>query len=113
MTMYNVYHRYDIDGGFGDAIHEETLIATVECTKEEIEKFIKNFDKEEAYAKPYDLLCCHSIRVEETGPITIEELYKDPYGDGGMYARIIEGYKQKIGGRNERGIRRDTTMPPE
>lgn len=27
MTVYNVYHVYDVDGGFGDAVYAENYVA--------------------------------------------------------------------------------------
>lgn len=115
MALYNVYHIYDEDGGFGDAVSMEQHVATVECTKEEIEEFIKEFDKTEAYDHPYATLECHTIRVEEARTVTMEELRKDPYGDGGWFARQVEGYKKYKKGEedNGRGIQGDTKMPPE
>ena len=62
--MYAIYHIYDADGGFGDAVMEEDHVATVMATEEEIKVFLKKWDKPEVYEHPYDDLACHHVRAE-------------------------------------------------
>ena len=77
--LYLVKHCYDVDGGFGDAVAVEDVIGIVECTKEEIDKFIKDFDKSEVYDTPYSDLYHHGIEVEAVHIMTISDIRKDPY----------------------------------
>ena len=55
---YGVFHRYDEDGGFGDAIRQKDLICI--------------FDSEEKYSEPYDMLYCGELEVREL-PTTYDE----------------------------------------
>lgn len=62
---YDVYHIYDIDGGFGDAVYEESKVATFE-SKEDAEKFVEKFNNPHVYYKPYDELNCGILEIRES-----------------------------------------------
>ena len=59
--LYQIFHCYDVDGGFGDAVPEEDIIATVDATPEEIEAFLKEWDHPRIYDRPYGELWEHHI----------------------------------------------------
>ena len=62
--IYGVYHLYDVDGGFGDAISQKDLLC-VFLNKEEAEKFAKEYENEHVYDTPYAPLYCGTMVVEE------------------------------------------------
>ena len=63
--FYNIFHCYDVDGGFGDAVHKRECVATVKATEKQIDNFIKEWNKPRIYERPYSCLYEHSIRVEK------------------------------------------------
>lgn len=62
--MFEVIHKYDVDGGFGDAIPEEDVVARFE-TESEAKEFVARFAKPHIYSKPYDELWCGELVFEE------------------------------------------------
>ena len=72
--MYAVYHMYDTDGGFGDAIPQENMVGIVMATEEEINAFVEKWDKPEVYDRPYADLYHHIVRAEKIDITTLEEL---------------------------------------
>jgi len=76
--LYNIYHAYDVDGGFGDAIGEQDYVATVEATEKEIEEFKKEWDKPRIYSRPYADLYEHSIVVEKINVVNIKDVVPYP-----------------------------------
>ena len=75
--LWNIFHSYDVDGGFGDAVNREELVATVEATDEEIKDFIKKWDAPEVYEKPYAYLECHNVYALEVEVKELQDL--EPY----------------------------------
>lgn len=68
---FNIFHEYETDGGFGDAVCQCDLIATVEATKEEIDAFVKEWNHPRIYDRPYAELSEHTIYAE---PVEITKL---------------------------------------
>lgn len=64
MTIYQVKHLYDTDGGFGDAIGCSETIA-IFSKPEDAEAFKKKYEKPHAYDKPYSYLFCGELEVVE------------------------------------------------
>ena len=62
--MYAVFHKYDVDGGFGDAIEREDLIRVFD-TQGEAEAFKKKYEKPHVYDTPYCELWCGTLEVRE------------------------------------------------
>jgi len=81
--LYNIYHNYDVDGGFGDAVPASELVGTVEATPEEIAEFLKVWDKPRIYERPYSCLYHHGISAEPVTPVVVADLKTfqpyDPY----------------------------------
>ena len=75
--LYIIVHYYDVDGGFGDAIPREEVIATVWATEEETKSFLEKYDKPYVYDTPYADLECHGVNICELDPIDISELDED------------------------------------
>ena len=71
--LYNVYHSYDVDGGFGDAVRTKKFIGLVEATEKEIKEFLSVWNKPRIYERPYSDLYCHMVSAE---PVRILELSK-------------------------------------
>ena len=69
--LWNIFHCYGTDGGFGDYIPQEDHVGTVEATEEEIKEFLEKWDKPEVYEKPYAELDCHAVRAV---PVEVVEL---------------------------------------
>ena len=42
--MFGVFHKYDVDGGFGDAVSERDLICVFK-TAEEANDFVEKYEK--------------------------------------------------------------------
>ena len=64
MKIYIIKHCYDIDGGFGDAVPEETpLFATK--SKAKAEAYVAKYNNPEIYYSPYQDLYHHGLTIEE------------------------------------------------
>lgn len=72
-TIYNVYHLYDVDGGFGDAVDKQTLLFTTD-NKEIAEDFVSKYDNDHIYDIPYAELHTGKVVVEE---VNMVEIYED------------------------------------
>lgn len=64
MRIFGVFHKFDVDGGFGDAITEEELICTFDSF-EKAEEFKKKYEDPHIYECPYDDLECGELIVRE------------------------------------------------
>ena len=64
IKVFGVFHKFDVDGGFGDAITEEELICTFD-TLEKAEEFKKKYEDPHIYECPYDDLECGELIVRE------------------------------------------------
>ena len=89
--FYAIFHGYDTDGGFGDAIPQETMMGIVEATEEEIEAFIKKWDKPIVYDHPYADLCCHHVYAQEIQLSTLDEI--KPYGEDDYFGTRAKRYE--------------------
>ena len=69
-AIFGVFHIYDVDGGFGDAVETKELIC-VSMSKEEATEVVKNFSNEHIYRVPYEELKCGRLVVEEL-PTTVD-----------------------------------------
>lgn len=75
--LWNIFHSYGTDGGFGDYVLQENLAGTVEATDEEIKEYLEKWNKPEIYDTPYDELDCHNVTAEE---IIVKKLHElEPY----------------------------------
>jgi hypothetical protein len=91
--FYAIFHGVDEDGGFGDAVYTESLMGVVEATQEEIDAFVKKWNKPVIYDTPYADLSCHNVRAEE---ITFCDLNKlNPYGEDDYYGLRAKEYEFK------------------
>ena len=63
--FYAIKHGYDVDGGFGDAVTVSNLVGVVFASKEEIDKFLKKWDKPEVYDRPYADLYHHCVSANK------------------------------------------------
>lgn len=72
MKIYNVYHEYDTDGGFGDAIPQSDLVASFE-REDDAKAFVEKYSKPYVYSKPYNELWCHELIISEMEIITHEQ----------------------------------------
>ena len=61
--IYQVVHRYDVDGGFGDAVAQEDVIRVFEDA-EDAEEFIKKFENPHVYDTPYNELWCGDLKIQ-------------------------------------------------
>lgn len=71
MKTFGVFHIFDVDGGFGDAIPQEELICTFNSV-EEAWDFIKKYEKPHVYDCPYQCLECGQLELREL-PTTYNE----------------------------------------
>ena len=68
--MYAVYHVYETEGEFGDAIGQEELVAL--CDNETLAKeWAKKFDRTHVYDKSYDELHCGTLLVRSLNDIFV------------------------------------------
>ena len=75
--LWNIFHGYDVDGGFGDPVYQEDLVATVEATDDEIKEFVEKWNKSEVYDRPYGYLECHAVFAREVEVKMLQGL--EPY----------------------------------
>lgn len=71
MALYGVYHMYDVDGGFGDAVGKENLIK-IFATKELADAYAKKWDNTHVYDQPYSCLYAGALRVRELPKLSDE-----------------------------------------
>ena len=71
MSKFGVFHIFDVDGGFGDAIGQKELICVFD-TVEEAWDFIKKYEKPHVYDCPYQCLECGQLELREL-PTTYNE----------------------------------------
>ena len=62
--IYQVIHQYDVDGGFGDAIPEEEVVA-IFSAKAKAEDFVAKYMKPHVYDVPYSALYCGNLVIKE------------------------------------------------
>lgn len=68
--MFGVFHLYDVDGGFGDAVSKSELVAI--CEDENLaNEYAKNFDKTRVYDKPYAELECGTLVVKNLDRVLV------------------------------------------
>ena len=64
MSKFGVFHIFDVDGGFGDAIGQQELICIFD-TEEQANEFKTKFEKPHVYDRPYQALECGKLEVKE------------------------------------------------
>ena len=62
--IYEVVHLYDVDGGFGDAIGREDVIARF-AEESKAKEIVEKYAKPHIYEKPYASLYCGELVVHE------------------------------------------------
>lgn len=62
MTIYNVYHKYDTDGGFGDAIPVDELVASF-ANGDDATEFVNKYSNPHIYNRPYNDLYCGELII--------------------------------------------------
>lgn len=76
--IYGVFHIYDVDGGYGDAIQQVEMVGITASLKE-AEEFVLRYNNPHVYFKPYDKLYCHKLVIREVCPLNID---KNPFKHG-------------------------------
>lgn len=115
-NLYAIFHGYDEDGGFGDAVWVENLTGVVWATDEEIAAYLERYDKPEVYDHPYADLTCHSLRAEKLSIAENLDQLK-PYGEEDYFGVLIKQYavreefKEKYGDNWLFGDDREKIMP--
>lgn len=62
--IYQVIHMYDVDGGFGDSVPQEEVVATFSA-KRKAETFVAKYSRPHIYAVPYSSLYCGDLEIRE------------------------------------------------
>lgn len=75
MKAYMVVHTYGVDGGFGDYISQEDVIATF-VRKVDAERFAEHFANPHVYDRPYAELDCGTLKVRELDILDTLDLNK-------------------------------------
>jgi len=65
MKTYSVFHNYDVDGGFGDAVSCTDLVAIFE-SKVDAEAYVEKYSNPHVYDKPYTELWAGELHIEES-----------------------------------------------
>lgn len=91
--LYVITEYYDVDGGFGDAISNSRTVGYVMATQDEIDEYIKKWDKPRCYYVPYSELWEHHIEAEIVKISDLKELV--PY-DGNPDAPHCDSYLKKL-----------------
>lgn len=68
MKIFQVVHQYEVDGGFGDAVNREEIVATF-ADKNEAFEFKNKFENIQVYDMPYAALHCGKLFVTESDVI--------------------------------------------
>lgn len=71
-NMYAVYHVYDVDGGFGDAVERDDMIA-IFPTEELAKAYVAKWNNPHVYAVPYQELQCGLLEVRILPPMMNEK----------------------------------------
>ena len=82
---YQIIHKYDVDGGFGDAVTKEYTLGLVE-TEEEAKAFCEKYGKDEVYDKPYAYLHCHVLTYKKA---TLLDTSKDPFENDWLTEQVL------------------------
>ena len=89
--MFGIYHEYDVDGGYGDAIPERRLILVTEDEETAME-YVKRWSEERVYYTPYDDLYCGRLVYDELPRlITRDDISGSPYELVGESAKPYGG----------------------
>lgn len=72
MKIYNVYHVYDVDGGYGDAVPAEAHVATFE-SETDAKAFVAKYNDPYVYDEPYNKLYCNEFVIREFNVVTHTE----------------------------------------
>lgn len=91
MKIYNVIHKYDVDGGFGDAISQSKLLFTT-TSKEVAEQFVNNYSNPHIYEVPYSELWEGTLVITEQ---TVIESYNDIPQDIIQWGEYNKNYKKE------------------
>ena len=96
MKIYLIKHLYDVDGGFGDSISNETILGAFN-DKETAEKYVEKWDNPHVYSKPYDELWCGHLKMQEI-EIGNLDFNKDPFEDynWGNYEPYNDDYEDEV-----------------
>ena len=78
MKVYQVFHLYDVDGGFGDAVGQSEVIASFE-NKDDAIALCERLRNEHVYDKPYADLWCGCLAVEEFDIVSHKDFSIDNY----------------------------------
>jgi hypothetical protein len=70
-------HSFDVDGGFGDAIHNVEVVGCVD-TEDEAKEYVNKWSKPEPYDFPYAMLWHKKLYYREVVKLDISI---DPFGD--------------------------------
>lgn len=74
VKLYNIFHAYDTDGGFGDAVPQTKLVATVWANEAEIAEFLEKWDKPQVYDQPYADLCFGHVYAEPVDVVPLSDV---------------------------------------
>lgn len=88
--IYGVFHIFDVDGGFGDAVDTEELIG-VTSDLSEAERFVEKYSLGGAiYDIPYSALTMGSLEIRELNKLSD----KNPYEEWMINSVINEDHNQ-------------------
>lgn len=79
MMVYVVKHEYDVDGGYGDAVRVDDIVAIFE-SETDAQRFVEKYSNPHVYDTPYNDLYC--------GELTIMRIDVIPEGDPDQKANI-------------------------
>lgn len=82
--LWNIFHCYDQDDGFGDAVPVEDYRGTVLATEMEIWEFLAKWDKPYVYDRPYADLEAHHIEARKVRVFDLYEFEPYPASELGM-----------------------------
>lgn len=70
--MYAIIHVWDTDGGFGDPVEQEQVVALC-YDKDLADKFVEKYSNSHIYDAPYAYMNCGMLIVEDYGELPIIE----------------------------------------
>lgn len=95
--LWEVFHCYDVDGGFGDAVGQKDAVGVAYATEYEIDEYLKKWDKPKVYDRPYASLYHHTVRVQkiEIAP-SIDEVIPYSWKDDEEFEYDVDTIKEAL-----------------
>ena len=76
--VYGIFHCYDVDGGFGDAIPNRDLLFIINGTEEDAKAYCEKWSKPHIYDRPYAALQIGRLWYKQIMQVDPEDINLSP-----------------------------------